>query len=34
EAKGIHDRLLRLSVGLESCDDLLTDLKQAINGRG
>ncbi|MEA4893613.1 MAG: PLP-dependent aspartate aminotransferase family protein [Peptococcaceae bacterium] len=30
EAKGINERLLRLSVGLESADDLVADLKQAI----
>jgi len=29
EAKGINERLLRLSVGLESADDLIDDLKQA-----
>lgn len=29
EAKGIHERLLRLSVGLESAEDLINDLKQA-----
>jgi len=29
EAKGINERLLRLSVGLESADDLIYDLKQA-----
>ena len=33
EAKGITNRLLRLSVGLESCGDLLEDLDQAINGK-
>jgi cystathionine gamma-synthase len=32
EAKGISNRLLRLSVGLESSNDLLADLDQAING--
>lgn len=32
EAKGIGSRLLRLSVGLEDCGDLLADLEQAING--
>ncbi|MCL2035517.1 MAG: PLP-dependent aspartate aminotransferase family protein [Oscillospiraceae bacterium] len=31
EAKGVNNRLLRLSVGLESRDDLLDDLNQAIN---
>jgi cystathionine gamma-synthase len=31
-ARGIDDRLLRLSVGLESADDLIGDLKQAIGG--
>ena len=30
EAKGINDRLLRLSVGLESADDLIADLTQAL----
>jgi cystathionine beta-lyase/cystathionine gamma-synthase len=30
EAKGINDRLLRLSVGLESADDLISDLRQAL----
>jgi cystathionine gamma-synthase len=29
EAKGINDKLLRLSVGLESADDLINDLRQA-----
>ncbi len=29
EAKGINERLLRLSVGLESADDLIHDLEQA-----
>ncbi len=29
EAKGIHERLLRLSVGLESADDLISDLNNA-----
>lgn len=29
EAKGINERLLRLSVGLECADDLICDLKQA-----
>lgn len=32
EARGIGDCLLRLSVGLESPDDLIDDLKQALNG--
>lgn len=32
EAKGINDKLLRLSVGLESADDLTTDLRQALEG--
>ena len=32
EAKGINERLLRLSVGLESADDLIADLKQALEG--
>lgn len=30
KAKGINDRLLRLSVGLESADDLTADLQQAL----
>jgi len=30
EAKGISDRLLRLSVGLECVDDLIADLQQAL----
>ena len=30
EAKGINDRLLRLSVGLEYIDDILADLSQAL----
>ena len=30
EAKGINKRLLRLSVGLENTDDLITDLHQAL----
>jgi cystathionine beta-lyase/cystathionine gamma-synthase len=30
EAKGINERLLRLSVGLESADDLISDLQHAI----
>ncbi len=32
EKKGINERLLRLSVGLESTEDLIRDLGQAING--
>ncbi len=32
EAKGINERLLRLSVGLESADDLIVDLRQALEG--
>lgn len=32
EAKGIGDRLLRLSVGLESATDLIADLEQALKG--
>ncbi len=32
EAKGINDRLLRLSVGLENADDLIADLAQALEG--
>jgi len=30
EAKGITDRILRLSVGLESVEDLIADLRQAL----
>ena len=30
EAKGINDRLLRLSVGIEHIDDILRDLEQAL----
>jgi cystathionine beta-lyase/cystathionine gamma-synthase len=29
EAKGINERLLRLSVGLEYAEDLIKDLRQA-----
>jgi len=32
EARGINGCLLRLSVGLEAADDIIQDLKQAING--
>lgn len=32
EAKGINQRLLRLSVGLEAAGDLIADLQQAIGG--
>ncbi len=32
EAKGINNRLLRLSVGLENADDLIADLAQAMEG--
>jgi len=32
EARGIDGCLLRLSVGLESLDDIISDLKQAIDG--
>ncbi len=32
EAKGINDRLLRLSVGIEAAQDLLADLTQAFKG--
>ncbi|MDD3766871.1 MAG: PLP-dependent aspartate aminotransferase family protein [Eubacteriales bacterium] len=31
DARGITDRLLRLSIGIENCDDIISDLKQAIN---
>lgn len=33
EAKGINERLLRLSVGLESIDDIIEDLEQALTER-
>lgn len=32
DAKGINEQLLRLSVGLESAEDLIADLKQALEG--
>jgi len=32
ESKGINNRLLRFSVGLEGCGDLIADLEQAIEG--
>jgi cystathionine beta-lyase/cystathionine gamma-synthase len=32
EAKGINERLLRLSVGLENSGDLIADLQQALEG--
>jgi cystathionine gamma-synthase len=31
-ARGINDRLLRLSVGIENVDDIIADLSQALNG--
>ena len=31
EAKGINERLLRLSVGIESLDDLIADLDKALS---
>lgn len=31
EAKGIDERLLRLSVGIEDVDDIINDLKEALN---
>ena len=33
EAKGIGDCLLRLSVGLEAAEDLIDDLRKALDGR-
>ncbi len=33
EKKGINDRLLRLSIGLEDPQDLMDDLKKAMDGR-
>ena len=32
EHLGITDTLLRLSVGLENCTDIINDLKQALEG--
>ena len=32
EKLGIEDGLVRLSVGIESIEDLLQDLEQALNG--
>jgi cystathionine gamma-synthase len=32
EQLGISDRLLRLSVGIEDADDIITDLAQALEG--
>ncbi|MDO5707359.1 MAG: PLP-dependent aspartate aminotransferase family protein [Andreesenia angusta] len=32
EAKGVNDRLLRLSVGIEDIDDLIKDLESALGG--
>ena len=32
EACGVHPGLIRLSIGLESADDLIADLKQALEG--
>jgi cystathionine gamma-synthase len=32
EAKGINERLLRLSVGLENIDDIIDDFTQALEG--
>lgn len=34
EQRGIGDRLLRLSVGLEAAEDLIGDLAQALKGDG
>ena len=30
ERRGVTDGLLRLSVGIEDCDDLISDLRHAI----
>ena len=30
EASGVYDDLIRLSVGIEDSDDLLTDIKEAL----
>jgi cystathionine beta-lyase/cystathionine gamma-synthase len=32
EQKGINDRLLRISVGIESVQDLVNDISQALEG--
>ena len=32
DARGINDCFLRISVGIENAEDLIEDLKQAING--
>jgi cystathionine gamma-synthase len=32
EKKGINDRLLRISVGIESVQDLINDISQALEG--
>ena len=32
DRKGINEKLLRLSVGLEYADDIIADLDQALNG--
>ncbi|MCR5767706.1 MAG: PLP-dependent aspartate aminotransferase family protein [Lachnospiraceae bacterium] len=32
DARGINERFLRISVGIENADDLIEDLKQALNG--
>jgi cystathionine gamma-synthase len=32
EARGIHERLLRISVGIENSGDIIADLDQAMNG--
>ncbi len=32
EEKGINEKLLRISVGLESAEDLIGDLEQALEG--
>ncbi len=31
--RGINERLLRISVGLENAEDIISDLEQALNGR-
>jgi len=31
QALGIHDNLIRISTGIENCEDLIADLKQALN---
>ncbi|HEU0139481.1 MAG TPA: PLP-dependent transferase, partial [Bryobacteraceae bacterium] len=34
ERIGIHDNLLRLSVGIEAVEDIIADFEQALGGQG